>query len=182
MDLWIFGYGSLVWRPDLPVAEAHPARLDGWQRRFWQGSPDHRGTAEAPGRVVTLIERPAEHTIGRVYRVAAEAVPEVLARLDHREQAGYQRIRRRVAVADHGDVEALVYFATEGNPSWLGPAPVPQMVRHIARARGRSGTNREYLLRLDEALDAMGAVDAHVRDLATAVRAQPVHAAVGGRP
>ena len=53
--LAIFGYGSLVWRPDLPHTEAHDGYIVGWVRRFYQGSPDHRGTPERPGRVATLL-------------------------------------------------------------------------------------------------------------------------------
>lgn len=171
MTLRVFGYGSLVWRPDLPAVSATPALLPGWARRFWQGSPDHRGTPEAPGRVVTLMPEPDTAVLGVVHEVHPDHAAEVLARLDHRERAGFER--RTVTVRLHGGrpVEALAYRATEDNPHFLGPASIQEMAAHIARARGASGSNRQYLFALDEALRELGHLDAHVRDLADAVRA-----------
>jgi cation transport regulator ChaC len=66
---WIFGYGSLVWRPAFPHRRRRPASIRGFCRRFWQASTDHRGTPEAPGRVVTLIESPGDRCWGMAYEV-----------------------------------------------------------------------------------------------------------------
>jgi len=171
MTLRVFGYGSLVWRPDLPATSHTPATLRGWARRFWQGSPDHRGTPDAPGRVVTLVQDPQALVVGRLYEVHPAHAAAVLDRLDHRERAGFDRLEITVTLADGRQAPALAYRATEDNPHFLGPAPLPDMARHIDACHGDSGSNREYLLRLDDALAALGQVDAHVRALADAVRA-----------
>jgi glutathione-specific gamma-glutamylcyclotransferase len=167
--LWVFGYGSLVWRPGMAVIEGHPGWVTGWTRRFWQGSPDHRGTPSAPGRVVTLVPEAGARCYGQVWRVA----PDVLAALDHREQAGYSRHVQPARLADGTSVDALLYVAEPDNPSWLGPATLAEMAAHIQRSHGPSGPNREYLLRLADVLSTQGVQDAHVAALASAVRALP---------
>ena len=69
--LWLFGYGSLIWRPASPFVERRPASARGYARRFWQGSTDHRGVPEAPGRVVTLLPSAGDRCEGVAYRVPA---------------------------------------------------------------------------------------------------------------
>ncbi len=169
-DLWIFGYGSLVWRPAFPHVEQHPAHIVGWKRRFWQGSPDHRGTPEAPGRVVTLVPEPGARCWDMGYCVDRQVFETVLADLDHREKAGYERHRVALHLGDRDVADALFYVGTRDNPSFLGPAPLDEMAAHIRRSHGPSGTNAEYLFRLAEALRAMGTPDPHVTELEAAVR------------
>jgi len=163
---WIFGYGSLVWRPAFPFAERAAGAIDGFVRRFYQGSPDHRGVPEAPGRVVTLLEQAGARTWGMAYRLRAAHEAAVLERLDVREIAGYQRRRLDVALVDGRTVQALCYLATPDNPSYLGPAPLGEMVAQIRRSRGPSGDNVEYVLRLAAALRELDVVDEHVFELA----------------
>jgi cation transport protein ChaC len=85
---WIFGYGSLVWRPAFPYVERRAASLRGWARRVWQGSPDHRGARDAQGRVLTLVPRPEALCWGVAYRVEDDAWGEALAILDARGRSG----------------------------------------------------------------------------------------------
>ncbi len=171
-DIWIFGYGSLIWRPDFPHAEARPASIDGWARRFWQGSTDHRGVPGSPGRVVTLVEKPGSTCHGRAYRVGADARDAVIAGLDHREKGGYAL--RDVDIlfeAGRAPVRGVVYIATPGNPNWLGRADMAEIAAQVAAAAGPSGSNAEYVLRLADAIRSMGAEDPHV--FAVAGRLEP---------
>ncbi len=171
-DVWIFGYGSLVWRPDFPFTDAKPATIAGWTRRFWQGSTDHRGVPEAPGRVVTLVEEPGTRCWGRAYLIEAQSRDAVIAHLDYREKGGYAL--RDVEIAfpgDGGRVPGLIYIAGPGNPNWLGEAVLDEIAAQVARSAGPSGHNVEYVLELARALRAMGADDAHVFALAERVAA-----------
>jgi cation transport regulator ChaC len=166
-DLWIFGYGSLVWRPDFPFAERRPGFVIGWSRRFWQGSTDHRGIAEAPGRVVTLTEEAGGRCWGVTYRVAQAKRDDVLAALDHRERGGFNR--RDVSVTLRGReraaIRAITYIASPANPNYLGPAPVAAIAEQVRRSWGPSGSNAEYALRLAESLRALGIDDDHVSEV-----------------
>lgn len=160
---WIFAYGSLLWRPGFESVESCPARLRGWARRFWQGSPDHRGTPGDPGRVVTLVPRAQSTTGGLAYHLPAAGSDEVLQQLDVREQGGYQRQAVELELGDGRRVTALTWVAVPDNPHFLGPASHPEIARHIARAHGPSGSNREYFERLARSLCSIAALDAHTR-------------------
>jgi len=164
---WVFGYGSLIYKVDFPYLRRERASITGWSRRFWQGSHDHRGTPEKPGRVVTLIPAPEVRCLGVAYQVEHE----VFEHLDHREKNGYQR--HEVSVQLHASntwVPTTIYVASADNPAFLGPADPDTMAAHIARAHGPSGSNRDYLLHLAKALESLGDNDPHVFDLARRVQ------------
>lgn len=177
--LWIFGYGSLVWRPAFPHERTAPALIEGWTRRFWQGSTDHRGLPENPGRVVTLLSnahpsiraegRADEVCWGSAYRISPRERESVLARLDHRERGGYSRIE--VEIRLHPDSEreqnvpGLMYVADADNRNFLGPASVDAIAAQVLDAAGPSGTNPEYVFELAESLREMGASDQHVFEI-----------------
>lgn len=165
-ELWIFGYGSLVWRPSFPYEEMKPAYIRGWTRRFWQGSTDHRGLPGAPGRVVTLVRESESHCWGMAYRIAAARAESVLLHLDHREKGGYERHREPLHFAQeaHRAVRpvGLVYLANEQNPNYLGPASLDEIASQVRGSHGPSGSNREYVLRLARSLREIGAHDPHV--------------------
>ena len=173
--VWIFGYGSLVWRAEFPFEETRPATLEGFARRFWQGSTDHRGVPGAPGRVVTLVREAGARCFGLAYALAADRARAVLDHLDHRERGGYERLDVEVEFPEHGDgrKRGLVYVATPENPNWLGPAAPAAIARQVRSAAGPSGANLDYLRRLAAFLRAHGADDPHVFEI-EALAAAPV--------
>jgi cation transport protein ChaC len=169
--LWVFGYGSLIYKADFPYLERWPATISGWQRRFWQGSHDHRGTAQAPGRVVTLIASPGDLCGGMAYLIE----PQVFEHLDYREKNGYLRFQTAIELQKKSAppegvqperVQGTVYIATEHNPAYLGPASSLQIAEHIRTASGPSGSNLNYLLDLAESLRILDIDDEHVFELA----------------
>ena len=162
---WVFGYGSLIWRPSFVFEERRRARLVGWQRRFWQGSTDHRGVPGAPGRVVTLVSEPSAECWGIAYRLSPTLAPAVIQELDERERGGYLRIVTEITLDPGGPRSAIVYVAAPDNPNYLGPASLGELAVQVRRARGPSGGNLEYVMRLAAALREHGLEDAHVFEL-----------------
>jgi cation transport protein ChaC len=164
---WVFGYGSLIYKVDFPYLRREVASVSGWQRRFWQGSHDHRGTPEAPGRVVTLV--PAAGAVCRGVAYLVEHA--VFEHLDHREKNGYRRHAVAIEMAvDGASVTGVLYVADEDNHAYLGPAGPEELAAHIAAATGPSGSNRDYLLQLAAALRDLGEHDPHVAELEALLR------------
>ncbi|HEY1960720.1 MAG TPA: gamma-glutamylcyclotransferase [Polyangiaceae bacterium] len=166
--MWIFGYGSLIFRPDFPWIERRRAWVHGYARRFWQGSPDHRGVPEAPGRVVTLVR--ADGTCGgRAYRIDPNEGDAILAALDAREQAGFERVRLDLLESPAGPpfARGITWIAGSANSHFLGPLPEAEIAAIIRERRGPSGPNAEYAIRLRDALRELGIVDDHVETIAS---------------
>ena len=157
-SIWLFGYGSLLFKTEFPYIEQRAASIMDWTRRFWQGSHDHRGTAESPGRVVTLIAQQGAICEGVAYLIT----PQVFDDLDVREKNGYLRFCTALKFNDASTVEGFVYIAPEENPAFLGPASELDIARHIAVSAGPSGRNRDYVSDLAHALRALSADDPHV--------------------
>lgn len=175
--VWIFGYGSLVWNPGFAFEQRQVGYIRGWARRFYQGSPDHRGFPGSPGRVVTLVTDAQSVCWGVAYQVAGESLDSIFSYLDEREQGGFRRHQVDFyPKTDPADTSApsvttaAVYIAQDDNPHYLGPASVQEMALHIFHSRGPSGSNRDYLLRLAESLRSMDVTDEHVSELARYVR------------
>jgi len=171
-DIWIFGYGSIVWKPDFPFAERAPGWIRGWSRYLWQGSPDHRGVPESPGRVVTLVARQGARCSGVAFRVPGDRRESVLHGLDLRESGGFRRLRTNFHFASERrkPVCAITYVAPPDNPNFLGEAPLESVVEQVRSAHGRSGSNLEYVLRLEESLREIGAEDEELFRIARCLR------------
>lgn len=164
---WVFGYGSLIWKQDFPFVRARPAFIDGWARRLWQGSHDHRGTPDDPGRVATLVAAPGERCYGRALLIEHD----VFTHLDHREKNGYQRGELMLHFDDES-VAGVTYFAGPDNHAYLGDAPITEMVTQIMRCAGDSGNNIDYVLELANALARHGIEDQHLSHIAAILKAR----------
>ena len=160
-EAWLFGYGSLIYLVDFPFLESRPASIRGWSRRFWQGSHDHRGTPENPGRVVTLIEEADAVCGGMAFRIEAP----VFAQLDEREKNGYLRVATEMTFDDGSTATGVTYLATADNEAYLGEASEREIAEHIHRSHGPSGDNASYLLELADALRKLDLVDSHVFEI-----------------
>src|SRR3954466_4240963 len=158
-ELWVFGYGSLMWRPGFPFVERQAATLAGRRRAFCIYSVHHRGTYERPGLVLGLA--PGGSTRGMAYRVAPKDADEVHAYLMEREQPTetYIEARRTVRLADGRRVECLVFLSDVKHPQWAGALSLERQAELITGATGLSGRNVDYLRDLVEHLEQEGVRD-----------------------
>ncbi|CAJ2674449.1 unnamed protein product [Trifolium pratense] len=190
MAIWVFGYGSLISKAGFNYDERLVGFIKGYRRVFYQGSTDHRGTPEFPGRTVTL--EPAEGEIcktvgsclqdlkGRRSRNCIDDFDVINLKIEYLEvrekqydRKEYVDIFTELNAATPAVSGALVYIASPDkkvNVNYLGPASVEDIARQIVQAEGPSGPNREYLFVLENALLQIGSKDEHVIDLANEVR------------
>jgi len=165
VDHWVFGYGSLMWRPGFAFVERRRALLHGRRRAFCIYSVHHRGTYERPGLVLGLA--PGGATRGCAYRVAAADWPETYAYLREREQPTetYFEAEREVRLAEGGTVKAVVYLSDPKHPQWAGDLSLEAQARLIAGATGLSGPNVDYLRDLVLHLREVGVRDRSMETL-----------------
>uniref|UniRef100_A0A3P9H8X8 Gamma-glutamylcyclotransferase n=1 Tax=Oryzias latipes TaxID=8090 RepID=A0A3P9H8X8_ORYLA len=153
-SLWIFGYGSLVWKPGFRFRKSKVGHIKGYKRRFWHGDDFHRGDKEKPGRVVTLVADDEACTWGVAYEVSESQIEETLQYLNIREVVfgGYttEMVEFIPKESNQDTLLALVYIATSDNPIYLGPASDKEIAAQISICRGNTGHNTEYLQRLVE--------------------------------
>ena len=164
-ELWLFGYGSIMWKTGFEYDEQHTGFIRGWTRRFWQGSTDHRGTPSAPGRVVTLIESPEDTCWGTAYRLSTNTARETIGNLDYREKGGYEQLRTTIEFIDNTAVNGVTYIARPGNEHFLGAASDDEIAEQIRSSAGPSGSNKEYIIELNNTLQSHNIQDTHVEKL-----------------
>lgn len=178
MDLWVFGYGSLLWNPGFAPVESITARLDGFTRSFCMLSIHHRGTPDDPGLVLALDAASDEICTGVAFRVAAADRARVLDDLRARELISSAYVERTVPLTleDGREVAALAYVIARDHAQYCR-FDLERQAQMIARGQGGRGPNDEYLYNTAAHLEQMGIRDPdmvwlvdRVRDL-TATRA-----------
>ena len=144
-DLWVFGYGSLMWRPGFPYLEEQHALLTGYHRSLCVMSHVHRGTPARPGLVLGLDRGGRCH--GVAFRVAAPEADSTIAYLRAREQVTSVYLERRLSVRlrDGRAVEALAYVVDRKHPQYAGRLPEDEVLRLVRQGIGVSGPNPDYV-------------------------------------
>ncbi|MDR6215629.1 gamma-glutamylcyclotransferase [Paracidovorax wautersii] len=175
-DVWIFGYGSLIWRPDFDFAERRAAKVHGWHRALKMWSRLNRGTPDCPGLVFGMLS--GGSCRGMVFRVPAAQARQVLINLWQREMAlGVYDPRWLVCQTGAGPVRALAFTLSRRSPSHAGVLPDDEYRRIFAEASGIYGTTRDYAQATYDELRRLGIDDRALgRLLALAAdhrRAQP---------
>lgn len=159
--LWVFGYASLIWRPEFDAEECRPARVHGWHRALRMRSRINRGTPERPGLVFALL--PGGACRGEVHRLPAGRAEAELQRLWAREMpTGVYTPRWLPCHTPAGMVPALAFTLARRHEACLDPVPDPEMLDILRHARGRYGSTLDYLVQTAQALRARGIRDREV--------------------
>jgi len=163
-ELWVFGYASLIWRPEFDAAEHRPALVHGWHRALRMRSRINRGTPQQPGLVFALL--PGGACRGVVYRMRTETANEELQRLWLREMpTGVYDPRFLPCRTSHGVVQALAFTLSRRSESYMGRMPDDQVLHILRHARGRFGTTLDYLADTANALRQRGVRDREIERL-----------------
>jgi cation transport protein ChaC len=167
-DLWVFAYGSLMWRPGFDYLERRPARVIGAHRSLCVLSYRHRGTPERPGLVLGLDR--GGTCRGIAYRVAESKRTATVAYLREREQDTkvYREMMRTVWLLDEEErqVEALCFVVDRAHPQYAGRMSLEQQLHHVRQGHGQSGANRDYVISTVQELEALGFRDPELHLLA----------------
>jgi len=171
-DVWVFGYGSLMWNPLFHYSEQRPATLRGFHRRFCLWSITSRGTRERPGLVLGLDR--GGSCQGVAYRLPADHAPQELKLLWNREmvlgsyEPRWARVEAAPGAESHGgarELRALVFTVNREHPNYAGKLPLDAVVAALTAASGHLGSSAEYLFRAVDALAAHGLRDSHLETL-----------------
>lgn len=170
-DLWVFAYGSLMWRPGFDYIDRQPARLFGYHRSLCAWSYTHRGTRQHPGMVLGLDN--GGSCCGLVYRIRASDKGPISEYLYAREMPTplYQAVIHPVRLQQSTDsvpttVSALTFVVNHSSPQYSGKISPEQAACHVRDAVGISGSSRDYLHNTISHLDQLGLHDSHLSQIA----------------
>jgi cation transport protein ChaC len=168
-DLWVFGYASLIWRPEFDAAEQRPAAVHGWHRSLRMRSRINRGTPECPGLVFALV--PGGSCRGMAYRIERQRGAAELERLWSREMpTGVYDPKWLACRTPHGPVKALAFTLSRSSPAHTGLLADAELVEILRRAQGRFGSTLDYLLETATSLRERGIRDREIERLVALAR------------
>ncbi|MGA0533966.1 gamma-glutamylcyclotransferase [Hansschlegelia sp. KR7-227] len=169
VDLWVFGYGSLMWRPGFEAVEQAPASIEGYHRALCIESVRHRGTPERPGLVLGLDH--GGSCQGVAFRVEAPRVTDTLSYLRERELVTHVYVERMlpISLADGREVEAVTYVVDCRHPQYVGLLTPEETLERVIGAVGAAGPNPDYVLNTARELERLGVVDPTLAWLASAL-------------
>ena len=168
-DLWVFGYASLIWRPEFDADEQRPAIVHGWHRALAMRSRVNRGTPECPGLVFALV--PGGSCRGMAYRIDKRRAGTELERLWAREMpTGVYDPKWLACRSAQGPVRALAFTLSRRSPAHTGPLSDPQMLQVLRGAAGRFGSTLDYLMETASSLRGCGIRDRDIERLVALAR------------
>lgn len=168
-DLWVFGYASLIWRPEFEFEEHHGAVVHGWHRALRMRSRINRGTPERPGLVFALVPGGSCH--GVVYRIARDRADDELQRLWQREMpTGVYDPKWLPCRTARGPVAALGFTLSRRSPNYVPTMSDEEMVAVLRGAAGKFGTTLQYLVETAQCLSARGVRDREIERLVALAR------------
>jgi glutathione-specific gamma-glutamylcyclotransferase len=177
-ELWVFGYGSLMWRPGFAYLERVPARLIGLHRALCVFSFVHRGTPGRPGLVLGLDR--GGMCRGIAFRVAAAARSATIDYLRAREQVTsvYVETKRQIELENktRRRVRALCYIVDRSHVQYAGRLTLAESLRHVRQGHGKSGPNRDYVIETVRALESLGYREGELHLLAERLGGHPTSA------
>jgi cation transport protein ChaC len=172
-QFWIFGYGSLMWRPGFAYVRSMPAAIRGYHRRLCVYSHVHRGTPENPGLVLGLDRGGTCH--GLAFEIAPENWDDTIAYLRAREQVTSVYLERQVKaklLESTESVDAVTYVVDRNHLQYAGVLSEDSILAHVVSGEGVSGACKDYVTNTVEHLRAMNIRDATLEAIARKLQLQ----------
>jgi glutathione-specific gamma-glutamylcyclotransferase len=174
-QLWVFGYGSLIWDPCFAFDRREVATAHGWHRSFCMWSVHYRGTVDEPGLVLALDRAEGAACQGVAFAIPVGDEAATVEALRERELISYAYLEKMIDVAlpDRRVVKALTYVINRDHEQYAGHKSVEDQAQIIATRHGVRGPNRDYLFATAQHLTELGLKDVEMERLVTMVRALP---------